>query len=122
MIYGIGIDIIEIDRIEDILQRVGNKFIEKILTRDEILGCPIKQRRRLEFIAGRFAAKEAISKAIGSGIGSTLGWKDMEILKEDTGKPYINMKNNKFSDNFIFHISISHSKSMAIAKVIVEQK
>jgi len=120
MIYGIGIDLVEIERIKEILARNG-KFIAKILTDNEIKLCPANEAKRTEFVAGRFAAKEAVVKALGTGIGRSVGWKDIEILKLDSGKPYIVLnKKINLKEDFKLHISISHTKNLALAKVIIE--
>ncbi len=123
MIIGIGIDLIDLSRIEDILERKGEIFLTKIFTQQEIKKSPIQQKRRIEYYAGRFAAKEAVAKALGTGIGKQLGWKDVEIINEDSGRPIVEVNNtNLINDESIIHISISHSTTLAIAKVIIEQK
>lgn len=117
MIAGIGIDLIEIKRIHRVMKR-QKRFPERILTVAEIrcferLGL---QRRR-EFLAGRFAAKEAYAKAQGSGIGKDLSWQDIEISPDETGKPSICVKT---SVNDRIHLSISHTKEYAVAQVVIE--
>ncbi len=120
MIYGIGIDVIEISRIEKILERKEKNFVNKILSDNETNQCPIDKTRKLEYIAGRFAGKEAVAKAIGTGIVSQLNWKDIEILNLDSGKPFIKINSDFGLGKFIYHISISHTKELAVAKVIIE--
>ncbi|GAA0311527.1 holo-[acyl-carrier protein] synthase [Gracilibacillus halotolerans] len=117
MIIGIGIDLVEIDRITDIVEK-GAKFVDRILTEreKELLHSYTSQRRKIEFIAGRFAAKEAFSKALGTGIGE-VGFKDIEILPDPKGAPHLT--SIAVSDKKI-HLSISHSKEYAIAQVIIE--
>lgn len=117
MIVGIGIDIVELDRIRDICQRQP-RFIEKVLTKEEIKQYNICQTttRKTEYVAGRFAAKEAFSKAYGTGIG-TLGFKDIEITTNHQGAPIIYA--NVTTNNHV-HISISHSKDYVVAQVIIE--
>ncbi len=119
MIKGIGIDIVEIDRIKTLLEK-GDRFARKILSGEElILFHNFKhQARRIEFLAGRFAAKEAFSKALGTGIGK-IGFKDIEVLKSDTGAPFVRCE--KIKEEKIF-ISISHAEHYAIAQVILEAK
>lgn len=120
MIYGIGIDLVEIERIKQILVR-NERFIAKILTENEINLCPTNEIKRAEFVAGRFAGKEAIVKALGTGIGGSMGWRDVEILRLDSGQPNIVLnKKNILNEEFKLHISISHTKNLAIAKVIIE--
>ncbi len=119
MIIGIGCDIIEIDRIR---KAIKNKaFVERLFT-------PIEIERSLRFrdpapyFAGRFAAKEALSKALGTGIGSKLSWHSMEIVNNEEGKPFVIWSDEIESRYKIAktHLSISHSKSTAIAYAIVE--
>jgi holo-[acyl-carrier protein] synthase len=117
VIKGIGIDICELKRIESILQKQP-KFVNRILTDQEKLYLEgLSDKRKVEFIAGRFAAKEAFSKAKGTGIGSDVSFLDIEIHKDDKGKPYIIKPESKEE---VVHLSISHSKEYAVAQVIIE--
>lgn len=114
MIAGIGIDIIELDRVEKMLAKP--KFIDRILTENEQeLFNKLTKRRQLEFLAGRFAAKEAYSKARGTGIGAEVSFHDIEILPDERGKPVLHS-----NDHDTVHLSISHSFSYAVAQVIIE--
>lgn len=120
-ILGIGIDIIEIDRIEKVLNRTP-RFLDRNFTEKEIEYFK-KNNLKSESIAGNFAAKEAISKAIGTGIRG-FNLKDIEILRDDLGKPIVNTYNNlkeiciKYSVKEI-KVSISHSENYAVANSIV---
>ncbi|MCH1627256.1 holo-ACP synthase [Fredinandcohnia quinoae] len=115
MIIGTGIDIVELKRIENLIQR-QKKFVDRILTDGEKeTYSNLSERRKVEFLAGRFAAKEAYSKAVGTGIGGALSFLDIEIAANDFGKPIV----KKPSDHHI-HLSISHSRDYAIAQVIIE--
>lgn len=117
MIIGIGVDIVELDRIKEILERTP-KFIDRILTINEKKEYEtLSESRKVEFLAGRFAAKEAFSKALGTGIGSKLSFLQIEIKKDELGKPFI----SSHIDDRI-HLSISHSKQFAIAQVVLEKK
>ena len=111
MIIGIGIDIIELNRIEKMLD--GKlKFMERILTENERnVAMELKGSRLTEFVAGRFAAKEAYSKAVGTGIGKEVSFSDIEVKKDERGKPIT---------EYIVHLSISHSKEFAVAQVVLE--
>jgi holo-[acyl-carrier protein] synthase len=120
MVKGIGIDIIDIKRIKNIAEKYGDKFFTRLFTDNEIKYCKSFSKSELHF-AGRFAAKEAYSKALGTGISKDFGWKDIEILNDERGKPYINkIKINQFS-KYIFNISISHTDDYACAVVICEE-
>ncbi|NFL96705.1 holo-ACP synthase [Clostridium botulinum] len=123
MIYGIGTDITEIRRIEKAITRNKN-FINKLFTRNE-MDLWEKKNFKLEFIAGRFAAKEAISKALGTGIRD-FNFKDIEIINNELGKPQVVLKPKvediirKISQSYKIHLSISHEKEYAIAYALLE--
>ena len=119
MILGQGIDIIEIGRIKDILDEKAELFLNRIFTQQEQDYC-LQYRESAQHFAGRFAAKEAIAKAIGTGIGKQLNWKDIEILPEASGRPiaFIHSMDMK---NYRMHISISHCKSHACAVATYEK-
>jgi holo-[acyl-carrier protein] synthase len=117
MISGIGIDIVELDRIKRISEQQG-KFIDRILTETEKLEYKkLSDKRKTEFLAGRFAAKEAFAKATGTGIGHVLSFLDIEIAADENGKPFI-VKPHQDG----VHLSISHSRDFAVAQVIIEEE
>lgn len=121
MILGVGTDIIEIERIKKAIERTP-KFLEKAFTEKEIELFKSKAMKA-ESIAGNFAAKEAISKAIGRGFRG-FAFNDLEVLRDELGKPIVNIsdKVKEFLEyeEVIFHISISHNKTCAIAFVTME--
>lgn len=116
MILGIGTDICDINRIKP-----GQGFADKILCEDELKVFTIKKNKQA-YLAKRFAAKEAVAKAFGCGIGAKLSFKDICILNNDLGAPYVKLLNTtklpKFSK---IHISLSDEKNYAIAYAIVEE-
>ncbi|MEQ2528710.1 holo-ACP synthase [Bacillaceae bacterium CLA-AA-H227] len=117
MISGIGLDIVELKRIEAIMER-QEKFANRVLTESERVKLDtLSGKRKVEFLAGRFAAKEAFSKAFGTGIGKDLSFLDIEIASDEKGKPFITKPFNKG-----VHLSISHSAEYAVAQVIIEKK
>ena len=122
MIIGVGIDIIEIDRIKRAVSRTDG-FLEKAFTEKEIEYFRTK-KLSANTIAGNFAAKEAVSKALGSGFRQ-FGLKDIEILRDNLGKPIVNLSIKIYGiigkRNFKIHVSISHSKDNAIAYSIMEE-
>lgn len=128
MIIGTGIDLLEINRISQISMRQP-KLISRILTEAEQALLPSKEPRRTEYIASRYAAKEAASKAFGTGIGASLGFHDIEIRKDVLGKPHLNVTKEAVERCFpaedptrlSFHVSISHSKQFVVAQVIIER-
>ena len=121
MIVGIGNDIIEIKRVEKAISKEG--FIAKVYTQREIENI-VKRGNRTETYAGIFSAKEAISKAIGTGVRE-FALTDLEILNDDLGKPYVIVsdKLNKIiqrkKENYQIEIAISHSKKYATAMAII---
>ena len=121
MIVGIGNDIIEIERVEKAISKEG--FIAKVYTQREIENI-VKRGNRTETYAGIFSAKEAISKAIGTGVRE-FALTDLEILNDDLGKPYVIVsdKLNKIiqrkKENYQIEIAISHSKKYATAIAII---
>ncbi|WP_445490570.1 holo-ACP synthase [Niallia sp. 03133] len=116
MIKGIGIDIIEINRVKQLVDRKP-QFVQRILTKNEQLIYENHQKsRQIEYLAGRFAAKEAFSKAVGTGIGKELSFQDIEVEKDSYGKPMIV---KPFHQGV--YLSITHSKEYAVAQVIIEK-
>ena len=125
MIFGTGLDIVEIDRIKNSLKKYSPKFEQKIFTSAEIDYCQ-SQGDPAKHFAARFAVKEAVSKCMGTGITGALGFKDMEVINEETGKPILVMigKGKKLFEKLelkSIHISISHDSTHAIAHAIAEQ-
>ena len=125
MIIGIGIDIVEIDRLRNKIERNGDKFINRIFTEDEITYCSDKLNQH-ENYAVRFAAKEAVFKVLGTGWGEGVGWQQVQISNESSGKPYITLNGpaqRKADELDItnWHISLTHSDNIAAAYVIGEK-
>src|SRR5690625_2036565 len=118
MIKGIGIDIVELERISRLVKR-NNRFIERTLTKQEIVqyNALRSDRRKTEYLAGRFAAKEAFAKATGTGIGK-LQFTDIEVLTTTSGAPSLAVRGY---ESYHLHVSISHSKHYAVAQVIIEE-
>ena len=124
MILGIGIDLIEVARIEASYERFGERFLGRILLPGEISYC-LSHKKPGPFLAARFAAKEAISKAFGTGIGAQLGWQDMEVARKESGEPFVILhgKGKKLFEergakNVL--ISLSHTEIHATAMAILE--
>ncbi|HLR62943.1 MAG TPA: holo-ACP synthase [Lentibacillus sp.] len=117
MIKGIGIDLIELDRIQHSVQRNG-RFAGRILTQSEkaFYDALKNNRRQIEYLAGRFAAKEAFSKAAGRGIGK-LSFKNIEVTTDTYGAPVMDVAGY---ENWNIFISITHSRDYAVAQVVLE--
>jgi len=118
MINGIGTDILDIRRFERLYLNWGNRLLSRLFNKNEIPSYSSK-KKFIQSLAGKFAAKEAISKAFGTGIGSVIGFKDIKILKNKNGAPTASIDN---INDKIIHISISHSDYYAIAFAILEKK
>ncbi len=123
MIYGIGLDIIEIRRIKKSLEKYSLRFKNKIFTDTEIDYCQSQADPGKHF-AARFAVKEAVSKSLG--IGISVGFKNIEVVNHDSGKPIVRMigRGKKLFQKLnlkSIHVSISHDQHYAIAHAIAEQ-
>src|SRR4030095_6306883 len=119
---GTGIDIIEVARIKASHERFGERFLLRILRPAEIAYC-LSHKEPSPFLAARFAAKEAISKAFGTGIGAQLGWQDMEVMRKPSGEPYVVLhgageKLLKDKGARMVLISLSHTQAHATAVAI----
>ncbi|MDP4095615.1 holo-ACP synthase [Paenibacillus sp. P96] len=128
MIYGIGHDVVEIGRINRIMEGSQREaFLQRILTSDELVLAEARSGRLSEFAAGRFAAKEAVSKAFGCGIGRIIGFQDMTILPLTGGRPDVQLTTAAWGrlalpDNAVYqiHLSITHQSELASAFAVVE--
>jgi holo-[acyl-carrier protein] synthase len=124
MILGSGIDIIEVARIASSFEKFGERFVNRILLPDEIAYCRL-HKNPAPFIAVRFAAKEAISKAFGTGIGASLGWQDMEIRRKESGEPFV-VLHGRGRELFAARgakqllVSLSHTVNYAAATAVLE--
>ena len=124
MIVGLGVDITEISRIEAAIERRGQAFLQRIFTPSEIAYCQ-RHRSCAERFAGRFAAKEAAMKALGTGWSHGVRWVDIEVARETSGKPTLKLSGAALSiaDRLgVKHIalSITHDGNTALAQVIFE--
>lgn len=116
MITGIGLDIVELNRIARLDGR-SEKFRHRVLTNQELqIYESHSDSRKIEFLAGRFAAKEAFSKARGTGIGASCSFLDIEILSAENGKPLLFFDGHEING----FVSITHTKTVAAAQVILQ--
>ena len=125
MIFGIGADLVNIKRIEGALFRFGDRFLHRILSEDEVVEYA-KSSQPARFVAKRFAAKEAFSKAFGTGIGEVVGWHDIHITHDPLGKPQIVtsdalQKVLAMKQIVHSHISITDETEQAMAFVVLEK-
>jgi len=124
MIVGIGTDIIKIERMTALFERHGKAFVNRIFTEDERTEAATRSNP-IEYYAGRWAAKEAVSKALHCGIGKNCSWQDMNIQNTPEGNPRLALSGSatKKADEInakSFHITISHEREYACAMVILE--
>ncbi len=117
MVIGTGVDITEVRRLRQAIEKWGAEFLNRVFTKEELKYAKTRSSR-YQHLAGRFAAKEAVFKALGD---KDLGWKDVQIVNDKEGKPnclILNSKNKKVD----VHISISHVKTYAVASAVITQK
>src|SRR5438067_9031837 len=124
MILGVGIDIIEVARIQASYERFGERFLNRILHANEIAYC-LSHKAPAPFLAARFAAKEAISKAFGTGIGAELGWQDMEVGRKESGEPFVILRDAgqrllEARKGSKVLVSLSHTQAHATAVAVRE--
>lgn len=124
MIVGLGLDVAEINRIETAITRHGPSFIERVYTPDEAAYCQ-RFKSPYERYAGRFAAKEAAMKALGTGWSHGVRWRDIEVVRHPSGKPTLRLDGvaREIADGMGVKrilLTITHSGNLAIAQVIFE--
>lgn len=127
MIFGTGIDTIEVPRVEQTIEEYGEQFLHRIFSDWEIHYCT-SRKFSAEHFAARFAAKEAFAKAIGTGIRQGFIWKEVEVRKEISGKPIITLSGSMIvktakivGGEYKALVSLSHTKTIAEAMVIIEK-
>jgi len=121
-IFGIGIDVVEVERIASAIERYGEPFLAKLFTPAERAYCDAQKKSALHY-AARFAAKEAVSKALGTGIGGQAGWLDLEITRDTLGAPKLALqgaaaefaRQNGITE---IQISLTHAREYAAANAI----
>ena len=121
-IFGIGIDVVEVERIASAIERHGEPFVAKLFTARERSYCDAQKKPSLHY-AARFAAKEAVSKALGTGIGGQAGWLDLEITRDLSGAPKLVLqgaaarfaKENSITE---IQISLTHAREYAAANAV----
>lgn len=116
-----GTDIIEINRIKENIENLGEKFLNRVFTEKEIKYCESKKAQKAQHYAGRFAAKEATFKAISSMLGDkfSICWKDIEVVNDKNGKPTLNIIGINMDGIESIDLSISHCREYAVANVTV---
>ena len=115
----VGADLVEVERIAQTVQRFGLRFLQRIFTPEELQ----ESRSRMTWLAGRFAAKEACAKALGTGVGAQAAWRDMSILRQPNGKPELRLSGDAAARALelglaSFDLSIAHTHQFAMAVVV----
>ena len=128
-IYGIGVDLVEMQRINGVMERQGEAFLKRVLNDDEIRVYKARSagnpERGVRFLATRFAAKEAFSKAMGSGIGQLVGFHSLSVLNEENGRPYIELKGELkvFCEKMALQafVSLADESHCVVAQVVISK-
>ncbi len=123
-VLGIGVDLVECTRIQHSLDRFGDRFLHRVFTDDEI-AYATSMKFPARHLAARFAAKEAVSKAFGTGIGKAMGWRDIEVLKNASGEPYLRLSGQAETlarERGVTSalVTLSHTDNHAVACVVLE--
>jgi holo-[acyl-carrier protein] synthase len=125
VILGTGIDMVDIDRVARSIERYGRRFLERVYTAQEIVYCERKRRNAAESYAARFAAKEAGAKALGTGMGFGVTWREIEVGREPAGRPLLVLHGRAAELAQAMGVqrsslSITHTDTQAMAMVILE--
>jgi holo-[acyl-carrier protein] synthase len=124
MVLGLGTDLIETRRVQETMDRYGERFLERIFTAGEISYCK-RKKNAAESFAARFAAKEAGAKALGTGIAHGVSWKEFEVRREASGKPTLHLSGRAAELAGAIgvqrvQLSLTHTRELAMAVVLVE--
>ena len=122
-LVGIGIDVVEVSRVKSSLDEFGERFLKRVFTEAEREYCERQKRPELH-LAARFAAKEAVAKAFGTGIGKEIGWLDMEITRRESGEPMVILTGGgaKYAESrgvTQVMVSLTHAKHYAAANAVI---
>ena len=123
-VVGIGVDLVDVERIQHSIDRFGERFVERVFTEGEIAYCQSMKFPARHF-AARFAAKEAVSKAFGTGIGKAMGWRDIDVHKKESGEPFLVLHRGADTlarDRAVRSawITLSHTDQQAVAMIVIE--
>jgi holo-[acyl-carrier protein] synthase len=123
-IVGVGIDLVEVARVQHSLDRFGERFLQRVFTQGEI-EYSMSMKFPARHLAARFAAKEAVSKAFGTGIGKAMGWRDIDIRKKESGEPFLVFEGGAKQMSHARGvrqplITLSHTEHHAIAMIVLE--
>jgi holo-[acyl-carrier protein] synthase len=123
-VLGIGVDVVECSRIQHSIDRFGDRFLRRVFTEGEI-AYSMSMKYPARHLAARFAAKEAVSKAFGTGIGKSMGWRDIDVQKKPNGEPFLvfsgpanDLAKSRCVANAL--ITLSHTDQLAVAYIVLE--
>ena len=122
-IQGVGIDVVDVERMKEVLEKQGKAFLDKVFSDMEVTYCKTHQKSYIHF-AARFAAKEAVAKAMRTGWSGAFHWRDIEVVNDQSGAPHILLSRDvaKALEQFIVHLSLSHTDNTVVALVVLESK
>jgi holo-[acyl-carrier protein] synthase len=122
-IQGIGVDVVDVQRMKDVLEKQGQVFLNKVFSDMEVTYCKTHKRPYIHF-AARFAAKEAVAKAMRTGWSGAFHWRDIEVVNDQSGAPHILLSRDvaKALDQCKVHLSLSHTDNTVVALVVLESK
>jgi holo-[acyl-carrier protein] synthase len=125
MVLGLGTDLIETRRVQESIDRFGERFLERVFTAGEIAYCQRKRKNAAESFAARFAAKEAGAKALGTGISRGVSWKEFEVRREASGRPTLHLSGRAAEVAEAMgvkriQLSLTHTRDLALAVVVAE--
>ena len=127
MVLGLGTDLIEIERVQQSIDRFGDRFIQRLFTSGEIDYCLRKKKQSTESFAARFAAKEAGAKALGTGISRGISWREIEVRRKAGERPTLHLSGRAAERAAAMgvkrvQLSLTHSQTVAMAIVVVEDQ
>jgi holo-[acyl-carrier protein] synthase len=125
MVLGLGTDLMETKRVEQSIERFGDRFLERVFTAGEIAYCILKKKNAAESFAARFAAKEAGAKALGTGISRGVTWKEFEVRRKPGARPTLHLSGRAAELAEVMgvrtiQLSLTHSRELAMAVVVAE--
>jgi holo-[acyl-carrier protein] synthase len=122
-ILGIGVDVVDVQRMKDVLEKQGKVFLDKVFSDMEVTYCKTRKKPYIHFGA-RFAAKEAVAKAMRTGWSGAFHWRDIEVVNDQSGAPHILLSRDvaKALDQCTVHLSLSHTDNTIVAFVVLESK
>ncbi len=122
-ILGIGVDVVDVQRMKDVLEKKGKVFLDKVFSDMEVTYCKTRKKPHIHFCA-RFAAKEAVAKAMRTGWSGAFHWRDIEVVNDQSGAPHILLSRDvaKALEQCIVHLSLSHTDTTVVALVVLESK